>query len=231
MSDQQNPGVNSESGGDPPASKASLDERLERIEAQLDQLLEARGLLESNGAILLDTFDSHVQRMAEEGIDVEERAHELSLTIERLSAPETQQALRQLLELLPTLSEQAVQLPELLAIAIDTLDASVHKLRERGIDLTEITQPLSRLLELLADGYSLRQLTELLESGILDPSSLRVLGRAATALSQTSSEPSEPRGIFSALRATGDPMVKRTIDFAIRFARDFGKLGQPQLPE
>jgi uncharacterized protein YjgD (DUF1641 family) len=231
MSDMQNTGATSTRGADTTTKQDSLEERLERIEKQLDQLLEVRGQLESNGAILLDTFDSHMQRMADEGIDVEERAHELSLTVERLSAPETQQALRQLLELLPTISEQAVQLPGLIAIAVDTFDASVQRLKQRGVDISEMAEPLSKLVESLADGQSLRQITELLESGILDPSSLRVLGRAASALSKTSSDPSEPRGIFSALRATSDPMVKRTIDFAVRFAREFGKRSQRQLPE
>lgn len=76
---------------------ASIDARLARLEAASHKVDEVVAQAPNFVAALADTFDSHVARLAADGIDVDRRGREVLRLLERLTAPETMRALESLL--------------------------------------------------------------------------------------------------------------------------------------
>jgi hypothetical protein len=77
---------------------ARIDSRLARLEAQAARMERAAGALPQVVATVVDTVDTAVARLGERGVDVDARVHDALALLERLTAPETTQAMHRLLE-------------------------------------------------------------------------------------------------------------------------------------
>ncbi len=124
-------------------------------------------------------------------------------------------------------------LPSALAAATDTVDTLVDRLRERGVDVDERLHIVLEVAERLTSPEALTALTtlldklplvqHLLESGIVDASSIDVVGRAGAALAEARVERTPQVGLWGAARAMSDDDVKRAVGFLLRVAQLFGR--------
>lgn len=198
-----------------------IDARLERIEgrlAQLDPLLDAApGLL----ATLGDGFDEFATELG----DLDERVRAALRLLERVTRPQTLAQLEAGLDLLESL-------PGLLAVLGDSFDEFASQAAARGLPLERVVPELGRALESMWKLLTNEQVQQLLESDLLLPGTIEVLGTAARALAVAHQAPTPSLGLFGALAALREPEVQSALGFAIDVARRFGtNIDFPMLPD
>lgn len=206
-----------------PADAALLERvlaRLERIEAKLDRIDALTAQAPALMALATDTVDHMVYDAAQIGIDIDERARLGIALLAQLTDPATITALGSLLDRLGTVATLAEQLPGLVAMGVDVLDELYAAVQQQGVDLETTVR---RGLVALRDFMQLLQSPEfhaLMESGVLDPQTLSVLGHAASAIvSSRQAAPVSPLGAASALFRKD---VQQSLGFVISFAERFG---------
>ena len=73
------------------------------------------------------------------------------------------------------------------------------------------------------DAEKVRELDALLKSGVLAPSTLRVISELGRALTETAAAPPATAGAFGLLKSLGHPDVQRALGFLVTFAERFGR--------
>jgi uncharacterized protein YjgD (DUF1641 family) len=156
--------------------------------------------------------------------------------IERLEEPGIADALVRLLDRLDTLNraldtvqrvaDLAEQAPKFIAMAVDSADEVVRHGAMAGIDIEKgVIQGTAAALRFGATmgPEKVQALEALLESEVLDPPALRVIGQLAGALSAAARTTTRPMGPLGLLKALAHPDMQR----ALGFLSDVGKhLGQ-----
>jgi hypothetical protein len=120
----------------------------------------------------------------------------------------------------------ADQAPGMLAMGVDALDEVVADLRTQGVDVERgVIGGAGAALRFGAamDREKVESIAALLESGVLDPSVLRLIGGMGESLAHAASARSAPVGAFGAFRALGNPDVQRAMGLLLAFAADFGR--------
>lgn len=200
-----------------PQNACYLESLLDRVE-NLAQIVEQAPHMTS---IATDTVDGLFASAARHGVDVEERLR-LSLTLlERLTAPDTVQVLQKLLDNMHVLESAVDSGPGMVAMAVDTIDGVYEQALSNGVDIEVMAR---QGLQATARFYELVQSDEvqaLMNSGVLAPETLEVLGCAADALAN-SRDDIEEAGPFTALRALSDPNVQKALGFLLQFTHKFG---------
>jgi uncharacterized protein YjgD (DUF1641 family) len=214
--------------------------RIDTLEKAVDRLAT---LLEQGPgmvSMVADMADESVQKAAAQGVDVQERLENALQLAERLTHPQTLAGLEKVLVL-------ADQLPGMASMFADMADEAYRKAAARGIHLEDRLQASFQLLEKLTDPETIENLTPLLDMaermpGILamfvdmadlayaefhkqgfDPRSLKVVQKAAQALSRAQAKEPAQLGPFGLLRALRDPEMKKTLGFVASFGKEFGK--------
>jgi hypothetical protein len=193
---------------------------IERLEAQWPAALN----------VAADTLDDELTRAADRGVVFDERAREALSLAEKLTEPDTAAALERLLRhtaLLEQFASLADRAPDLLATVVDVLDAEYARAAQHGHDperaLHQAVGALGKLGELLQSD----EFQALLDSGVLDPKTLNVVGALGTALADTQDEAARnetpSHGLFGLLGALRDPDVQHALGFLTTVAQKFGR--------
>ncbi len=184
-------------------------------------------------AMAADMLDEWTANAAAQGIDIEARLNAVLGLALKATEPQNLQALDALLDRSDRLVEalkMADSLPGLMAMGMDMLDESIAKANAQGLSIPEVGR------KLIAAGLGTANLIQrldveaLINSGIFDPKTLDVVGRAGRAMVDVRQEKDGKAGAWAAFKATRDPDVQRALDFGLRFGRRFGQLLKKQLP-
>lgn len=215
---------------------AQLDEvmgavlaRMERIEGALARIERLADQLPAAAATAADVFDGLYRDAAQAGIDGDERLKLGLAALERLTAPASLRAITGLSEHLSALDQLARQAPGFLAMTVDMVDELYAAVGRQGINLEETAK---QGLVAFRNFVALLQTDEvraLLDSGVLDPKTLQVIGAAAHALVCTQREPRRA-GPLALLRALFNRNIQRALGFALGFAERFGQ-SLPTFPD
>ena len=150
-----------------------------------------------------------------------------------LSDPEIRQSLAVIVANAPTLAALAAMStawlqrgPEI----SDNINGLVRQLRSEGAgDERGIGSALSLLKDL---GARTDQISALLDSAVLSPTTVQVIGNlgaaAAEADAKTHGRQNQVGGLFAILGQLKDPDVQNTLAFLFEFARTFGKMQRGQ---
>lgn len=215
------------------ASLARIEERLARLEADQHALQtlarDTRELASSAPkalAIVTDSFDDTVRGLQERGVDVDARGRAALELVERLTAPDTLRALGDALALVENL-------PKLVATATDVFDGAAARAFESGIDIDERMKILLRCTERLTSPEALGALElmlarvdalkSVLESGVLDPAPVALVGKAGVAMAEVAAGGAPSVGMLGALGAMSNGDVQRSLGLLLEFARRFGR--------
>jgi len=120
----------------------------------------------------------------------------------------------------------AQQAPAFVAVLMDSFDEAMRMASDKGIDVERgVLNGVEAALRLGAtmDADQVRELDALLKSGVLAPSTLRIIGELGRALTDTAAAPPVSRGIVGLLKALGQPDVQRALGFLVTFAERFGR--------
>jgi uncharacterized protein YjgD (DUF1641 family) len=75
----------------------------------------------------------------------------------------------------------------------------------------------------MMDAEKVRELNALLNSGVLAPGTLAIVGELGHALTDTAAAPPVDVGPVGLLKALGQPDVQRALGFLVTFAERFGR--------
>ncbi|MCA8942979.1 MAG: hypothetical protein KDB80_10505, partial [Planctomycetes bacterium] len=131
-----------------------IDARLERLEKSVEGIGEVSATAPATIATVVDTVDSAIERLGNRGVDVDARLTGLLQLVEKLTAPDTIEALENGLETLRTL-------PQMVATIADVFDSAVARLHEAGIDVDERLQVVAQVAERLTAPEALAAVREL----------------------------------------------------------------------
>jgi hypothetical protein len=129
-------------------------------------------------------------------------------------------------EALRPLIPLAQQAPGLVAIAMDSFDEAVRTAHDKGIDVERgVLNGAEAALRFGAamDAGKVRELDALLNSGVLAPGTLRIIGELGGALTDTAAARPAPTGVLGLVKALGQPDVQRALGFLVTFAERFGR--------
>jgi Protein of unknown function (DUF1641) len=115
----------------------------------------------------------------------------------------------------------AETLPGAIAMLSDTFDGVATRLADAGIDLDDRMRSVLRAIEVATAPRAVEGLASLVESRLLDPSTLAVINQLAAALAAPGAAPAV--GLWGAIRALREPEVQRAFGFLLAVARQFGK--------
>ena len=203
-----------------------LIDRLDRLE----EIAEWADQIPGTVATGVDVLDDALTRAADRGVVVDERVRRGLLLLERLTEDETAAALERLLgrtDDIDRLAELAEQAPDLIATAVDLFDDEYARAAERGYDPEQALRRAFGALGRLGELFQSDEFQALLDSGVLDPEALKVVGSLGSALVETHAEAARDetpkQGLFGLLGALRDPDVQRSIGFLTSVAKKFGQ--------
>ncbi len=200
---------------------SALLDRMDRVEQALELADQAPQL----AALAADSVDETVRRLQEEGIDPEERLREGLAVLEKATRPENVRVLSALLDRMDRVAplvELMDRGPELMAMAVDSLDEAYMEIQEAGVDPETLVREGLRAAAKLNQLMTSPEYEALLESGLLDPGTLRAVAALGEALAEAQSQPPPRLGPWGLLRALGDAHVQRATGFLVNVARAFG---------
>lgn len=209
-----------------------ISSRLDRLEASLASLTEASQQAPALVATVTDTADYYAMKAQERGIDIDERLRAFLPLLERLTDPQTMNALGRILDQAPALASAADMLesmPGLVAMVVDFFDEFVGRQVEKGVDVSEAVHNAANGALHLGNFIMSDEFDALLDSGMLDPNTVQLVGRVGRALADVSQESISGTGVFGLLGASRTKNFRRTLGFSIRFGERFGQLLQTQL--
>ncbi len=212
-----------------PATVEVLSALIDRLD-RLEQLAELADQVPDAAMITVDTVDDALTRAADRGVVVDERAREGLKLLEKLTEPDTAAALERVLDRsdqLEQLSALAENAPDAIATAVDILDAEYARAAAQGYDPEQTLRRAFGALRRLGELFRTEEFQALLDSGVLDPEALQVVGSLGSALAETQKEASRgdtpAQGVFGLLGALRDPDVQRAVGFITTFAKKFGR--------
>jgi hypothetical protein len=145
------------------------------------------------------------------------------------SGATTDELLRRVLERLDQMDARmtafeglAQSVPGTLAMGVDTFDELARTLQDRGTSIGQIAGNAALALSRLGTLLESREFVTLMNSGVLDPNAVAVVGRAGSALTHATTEGAERIGVFALLRELNDPGVRNGIAFGLNVLRAFG---------
>lgn len=205
------------------ASLQAIERRLDAFERRLDAAIDpAPGAI----ATAVDALDAHVAALGERGVDVDAHARGAVTLLGAITAPEVVRTLELLLTRLAAIEAATAamaQAPAMVGALVDTIDHTVGRLAEQGIDVDARLRALVRAAERLTREDTLTAVGALLDSGLLGPEAVAVLGKVGAAVAVAGAAPPDRVGAFGLMRALRDPDVQRAAGFLIQIARQLGR--------
>lgn len=199
-----------------------IDARLERLENKIN---EAPTILQDGLSILGDSLDEQFNPQSQEGINNLEKVHKVQKLLKTLSEDQNIDSLQSLLESLGQLSRSASQLGQLengISIFADSIDEFFAYAMENGLDVEDFANNLKKFSFLIIKAFESGALTDLVESGILDPQSIRTVGDLGHSMAISCDTCSEA-GPSSIFRALFNKDIQRSLGFTLRLATHFGQ--------
>lgn len=197
----------------------ALDNILGRIETLEKAVVRLSDLMTQGPGLIsmaADMADEAYQQSAERGVQLEERLGTALQLAERLTAPATVEKLNALLDF-------SDQLPGLMAMGVDVLDEGYKQAAAQGLDLGTLSTQGISVLKRLSEVLSTQEFEALMESGVLSPKALEIIGQMGVALTASQAEKPKPVGAFGMLRALNDPDRQRALGFLMQFTKKFGE--------
>lgn len=185
---------------------------VERVEGLLTLAEQAPGLAAMAG----DMIDNAYRSAAQQGIDLEARATTALQLLNHLTEPKLVQQLEGLLAL-------AAQAPGFLAMTGDVVDEALRNANTAGVDIETMVKQSGVAVQRFSNLMCSPEFTTLMDSGMLDPKAVKLLGQAATALVESQQQHPQKIGPVGLLGALRDPDVQKALGFFMTFAKAFGQ--------
>jgi len=135
-------------------------------------------------------------------------------------------AMAEVIDTLRPLIALAAQAPALAAMVGDSFDDVMKQTIDSGVDVERgVLNGAAAALRFGAvmDEDTVGDLETLLQSGLLDPAVLRVIGELGRSLAETAAAPPPAVGPLRLVKALADPDLQRALGFLVTLAERFGR--------
>jgi len=193
-----------------------LLDRLDNIEATIERLEQTVQRVPGMLAMAGDMADEAYAKAQQNGVEIEDRLKAATHIAERLTAPAMTERLDQLI----TFSEQ---LPGLMAMGVDVLDAGYRPAHEKGLDIETLSKQGVYVLKQLTGLLQSQEFQALMNSGVLEPETLKIIAHAGDAMVESQQQKSKSVGLFGLFWEMRDPDTQRALGFLMEFAKRFGQ--------
>ncbi len=210
------------------ANGIDIDERLRGALSLAEKLTAPAMVNQINGLIAaaeqgtgmvsmaVDILDDTVKTAGENGVDINERLQSALILAEKLTAPKVVEQLNGMLSMMD-------QSTGLVAMAADSFDGVMQIAIDKGIDPQEFAKQMFGVTTKLAQMMSTQEMQELLEGGMFDVQTLKIMGAASSALVESNQLPRKKVGLFGMMREMKNSDMQRAMGFLTTFGRLFGK--------
>lgn len=224
--------------GDPDTVASALQD----IQAQLTQLNERMARVEQlaaegkgAGAVVMDSFDAHINKLQEQGVDVGERLSLLQDIGEALTRPEVLRSVHRLArqtDQVTGLLQILGDLPGVAGTVIDIFDSMMDKAKASGLDIDGRLSALIAAGNHLSSPDAISTLEALFDPEVhsgdtrvprLSNPILQLFIDASGAVREVSAQPPKRTGLFGLMRAGRDKDIQTFTDFSIRLVRSLGQ--------
>ncbi|HHB79743.1 MAG TPA: DUF1641 domain-containing protein [Saprospiraceae bacterium] len=194
------------------AEKLTEPAMVERIDALISMTDQAPGMV----SMAVDIVDDSVRTAAENGVDINERLSSALVLAEKLTSPHVVEQLNSMLAMMD-------QSSGIVAMAADSFDGIMQTAIDNGIDPQEFAKQLFGVTTKLAQMLSTKEMQELLDGGMFDVQTLKIMGAASAALVESNQAPRKKVGLFGMMREMKNSDMQKAIGFLTTFGRLFGK--------
>jgi len=164
----------------------------------------------------VDIIDDTVKTAAEKGVDINERLGAALVLAEKLTAPQVVEQINGMLDMMN-------QSSGLIAMAADSFDGIMQAAIDKGVDPQEFMTQLFAVTTKLAQLISTDEMKEIVDGGIFDVGTLKIMGAASAALVESNQAPAKKVGLFGMVREMKNADMQRALGFLTTFGRLFGK--------
>lgn len=203
-----------------------IDGKLDRLESRVDSIEnEKLGLVNDGLSILSDSVDDHFNPQNPNGLNNLDKINKVQKIMSNLTSDDTLKALTQMSENLKNIADLTVkvqQTEDVISIMLDSFDDFFQKAMEQGLDIEDFMSNLKRFSFLMLDAFESGAFNELMDSGILDPSSIKTVGALGKSMA-TSGKMKNSAGPVSLVSAIFNPEIQRSLGFLLTFATHFGR--------
>ena len=220
-------------------STDQITQRLDRIEAMLEQLTATYQMAPPMVSMLIDTVDEVAAKSTKQGISIEERVKSIGSILSRLSEPGTADKIHGLLDMVELT-------PGMVSMATDVFDEYARDSALSGISLDERIHGMLNIFNKLTDPGMIGKIDTLIQlsdqipgliamtvdsidevargTHYLGPQNLTLIKTAIQANQYAfTTEPTKVGGIFGILKILKDEDVQKMLGFLVNFAKAFGK--------
>jgi uncharacterized protein YjgD (DUF1641 family) len=213
-----------------PDTAQALNRLLDRLDT-IEEAVEKLNVMMVQGpamlAMMTDVADDVYREADAAGVDLDERLRLTLQLAERLTAPRTVEVLSQLMERMDDVEELIAlsdQVPGFVAMMVDMFDDVYRQTEEAGYDLHKVIHEGPEAFIRINEFAASEAFKKLLDSGVLDPQAIEIVGKAGDALVDCSCQDETPEvGLFGLLRAMRDPDTRRALGFLTAFGKRFGQ--------
>jgi hypothetical protein len=203
-----------------------LLDRIGALEQAVTVLAETVRQAPGMVAMVTDIVDETYREARASGTDLEQQFEGGLALLRQLTEPRTVAVLSRLIERLDTLEpllEIAEQAPALAAMAVDIVDDAYRQAKAAGVDVEAVLHKGAETATKLIAVVCSAEFDAVMDSGVLEPQTLRVIRSAGQALATSQLVTPKPVGLLGALGALRDPEVQKALGFAVTFAKQFGR--------
>lgn len=201
--------------------------RLDSLEKSASNVEAIAGKLPAVMSITTDAVDEFYANAVSSGIDMDDRLKNGLKLLVQLTEPKAMKALSLLLEKMDSLEpllKTLDSLPNTLAVIVDSFDEMYKNAARSGVDIESLMKQASDTALMLNELLKSDELKALMNSGVLNPKTVYMVGQAGCALANCKDDQPERVGIIGLLKAICNRDLQRAVGFLVRFGKRFGHL-------
>jgi uncharacterized protein YjgD (DUF1641 family) len=201
--------------------------RLDSLEKSASNVEAIAGKLPAVMSITTDAVDEFYANAVSSGIDMDDRLKNGLKLLAQLTEPKAMKALSLLLEKMDSLEpllKTLDSLPNTLAVIVDSFDEMYKNAARSGVDIESLMKQASDTALMLNELLKSDELKALMNSGVLNPKTVYMVGQAGCALANCKDDQPERVGIIGLLKAICNRDLQRAVGFLVRFGKRFGHL-------
>ncbi len=208
-----------------------IDQKLDRLERRIDTVEKVVSIEVMNSlSIFGDTIDESFDPGLESGRKNLANIDRVMSILKKLSKEETISSVEILVDNLSGISHlisQFKQAEDILSILMDSFDDFFTYAMKEGLDIEDFARNLKKFSFMMLDAFESGALTDLMESGILDPSAIKTVGALGKSMA-TSGKLKNSAGPGKVIASLFDNDIQRALGFLLTFATHFGRTLEEQ---
>lgn len=207
-------------------SLTRLENKIDSIESRLTRLDHIQSEATLAATSIVNSIDTKIAQSNELRWQAAEAADEIKRSFEQISLVELVSSINKIITALPEIERGLSKIENInhfIATTTNSFDDSIAQLNSQGFDVHEFQSNLAEVVKKLSKVIEDGSFKKFLDSGIIDPSSIEIIGQVGKSLAESHSKTVVKPQFVSFIKGFKDQNIRYTIRFFIEFCRSLGK--------